>query len=571
MLAPGGIGDLLTRAQRAALAGRLGEAETLFRQAAKAAPRDPRPVSALGDVALARGQIDAAVESYRKALKLAPEVAEIGSNLLAALRRADRLTEAERAGRALLRRHPRHVPILGNLALVLADLGQLEEARRLYETALKLRPDSVELLTNYGNLVRDLGDAEAALEWFDEALTLKPRQAEILYLKGTLLERLSRLDEAEAVLAEGAGLGHPGIALTASRIAARRGERQRAIALLEPEGDGRQWQGDWAYARHFDLGQLYDAAGESERAFGHFVEGNRLQAASTAGRRAQKEGFLAGIARLEAWLEGEAHPAWLDSPVPEGPEGAPAFLVGFPRSGTTLLDQFLSGHPAITVLEEKPLLSGCRPAGYPESLATLDAAEVAELRGHYWEAVRGEGVEPGPERLIVDKLPLNLVEVPLVQRIFPSARFILALRHPCDCVLSCFMQQFRLNTAMANFLTLEDSAALYDRVFALWRRYESVFPLQAHALRYEDLIADPEAVAKPLVEFLGLPWYADLLDHVRTARGRRIDTPSYRQVTEPLHGRAKGRWRRYETQMAPVLPRLAPWIERFGYAEPPAT
>ncbi|SMF09001.1 Tfp pilus assembly protein PilF [Tistlia consotensis] len=567
MLAPAGNADLLGRAQRAALAGRLAEAEGLFRQAAKLAPRDPRPVSALGDVAQARGDFDQAIGFYRQALKLAPGVAEIGSNLLAALRRGERLAEAERAGRALARRHPGQVGILGNLALILADLGELAEARDLYERALALKPDSVELLTNFGNLLRDLGESEAALAWFDKALALKPRQPEILYLKATLLERLSRLDEAEAVLAAGTGLPHPGMALTAARIAARRGDRARAIALLEPEGPGPQWQGDWAYARHFDLGQLYDAEGDAARAFGHFAEGNRLQSVSAAGRRAPKEAFLAGIERLERWLDAVGRPDWLDAPLPERPEGAPVFLVGFPRSGTTLLDQFLSGHPAVTVLEEKALLAGARPEDYPESLARLDRAALEALRGRYWQAVRDEGVEPAPGRLIVDKLPLNLVEVPLIQRLFPSARFILALRHPCDCVLSCFMQQFRLNTAMANFLTLEGSAGLYDRAFGLWRRYEEVFPMAVHRLRYEDLIADPEATARPLIEFLGLAWHPALLDHVKTARGRRIDTPSYRQVTEPLHGRAKGRWRRYETQMAPVLPVLQPWIEAFGYGD----
>ncbi|MEX0759500.1 MAG: tetratricopeptide repeat protein, partial [Tistlia sp.] len=301
MQAPGGIADILGRAQRAALAGRLGEAETLFRQAARAAPRDPRPISALGDVAMARGEIDKAVEGYRAALKLAPGVAEIGVNLLAALRRGERLAEAETAGRALLRRHPRHVPLLGNLALVLADLGRLEEARKLYERALPLRPDSVDLLTNFGNLLRDLGDPEAALAWFDRALALKPRQPEVLYLKATLLERLSRLEEAEAVLEAGSGLKHPGMALTAARLAARRGDRARAIALLEPERPGPHWQGDWCYARHFDLGQLYDAEGDAARAFEHFAEGNRLQGLSATGRRAPKEAFLAGIDRLERW------------------------------------------------------------------------------------------------------------------------------------------------------------------------------------------------------------------------------------------------------------------------------
>jgi hypothetical protein len=156
----------------------------------------------------------------------------------------------------------------------------------------------------------------------------------------------------------------------------------------------------------------------------------------------------------------------------------------------------------------------------------------------------------------------------LIHRLFPDARFILSLRHPCDVALSCFMQGFELNDAMANFLSLEDTAALYDLVLTHWQRCRDVLPLQVHRLRYEQLVADPGAAMRPLIDFLGLDWRPETLDHRKTAAARgQISTPSYNQVTQNLYGHASGRWQRYRDQLAPVLPILLGWAGRRGYED----
>ena len=247
------------------------------------------------------------------------------------------------------------------------------------------------------------------------------------------------------------------------------------------------------------------------------------------------------------------------------------FLVGFPRSGTTLLDQILDAHPGIHVLEEQPVLLALRdrvqelPGGYPDALGEISAKLRDELRALYQSRLQQAGAPDG--KLTVNKLPLNLIHIGLIHRIFPDARLILALRHPGDVVLSCFMQDFTLNNAMANFLALEDAARLYDEALRLWYACRERLPLQVHELRYEALVAGFDAEVAQLLQFLGLPWDDKVRDFAAHARGRLIRTPSYEQVTGALHDRSIGRWRRYRAHMQPCAEILAPHIEALGYGE----
>jgi hypothetical protein len=143
---------------------------------------------------------------------------------------------------------------------------------------------------------------------------------------------------------------------------------------------------------------------------------------------------------------------------------------------------------------------------------------------------------------------------------------VLALRHPCDVVLSCYLTNFRINNAMANFLRLEDAAALYDLSFTHWEKAKALFDLPVGTVVYERLVEDKDRELRPLFDWLGLAWPGEAFDHRDAARARgTVATASYAQVTEPIYTRAAGRWTQYRTQLEPVLPVLASWIKRFGY------
>jgi hypothetical protein len=263
------------------------------------------------------------------------------------------------------------------------------------------------------------------------------------------------------------------------------------------------------------------------------------------------------------WPKAPAAPISADAPRTH------VFLVGFPRSGTTLLETALSAHPDVVTLEERECLGGSIQAYLTsdrglERLGALDEREAQRRRAEYWQAVRSYGVDPAG-RTFVDKLPLNIMHLPLIARLFPDARVLLARRDPRDVVLSCFRRRFELNPAMYRLLTLEGAADFYDAAMALSQACLVRLPLEVHVLRHEDLVEDFEGRLRGVCAFLGLEWTAALMDVAAAARARAIDTPSSAQLARGLNREGVGAWRRYRRQMAAVLPRLAPWAAQFGY------
>ena len=226
--------------------------------------------------------------------------------------------------------------------------------------------------------------------------------------------------------------------------------------------------------------------------------------------------------------------------------------------------QTLEEKPAVDIMEQAFLQwAGNRK----DALAELGTEQIEQLRMLYFDEVARQ-IKRDPEAILVDKLPLNIVKIPLIWRVFPRSRFILVLRHPCDVCLSCFMQSFLVNQAMANFFTLENTARTYAKVMGLWQNFERMLPLNYRRIRYEDMVEDLEGETRMLLDFLGVGWDDAVLDHVEHARRRGvINTPSYHQVTQPVYRDAKFRWKRYARELEPVMPILRPYIELFGYTE----
>ncbi len=281
----------------------------------------------------------------------------------------------------------------------------------------------------------------------------------------------------------------------------------------------------------------------------------------------REDGLLAALDREVPPL-----PANLREGVDDGRRD-PLFVVGFPRSGTTLLEQLLDAHPALASFDEQPFLQrlvtrmNATPHGYPGGLAHVDAEQRRDDRRRYFSDVDRQRPDLGGRRP-VDKNPLYLVRLPLVALLFPDAQAVLALRHPCDVVLSCWMQNFRAPAFALTFETLASTARMYDRVFHTYFSFRDAIAVPMHVLRYEDLVADVEAEGRRLFAFLGLDWQADLLSFTERAKRRGvISTPSYTQVVKPVNSRAVGRWQQWRPWFdGEVLDVLAPWAERFGYS-----
>lgn len=564
-------------------AKRFAVAAAIAQEILRFQPSQPDALHLLGLIALAMNEPAEAEKLLAKAASLMPRHANLIVNLGNAMREQGKAAEALELYARAIALDPALEEAYFHRGLLYKTARRQEEALGDFQRLIELTPEKPAPYLRACETEMDRGHYRSALAYWQKARArMSELHADNFVIAADICERLSELDAAlafaeEALAVDGAHVG-------ANRIWAKIRRRQagqdaQALAEIRTRLEALDTSGaSFGIARdvHAQIGQICDRTNDVDGAFRHFTLQNEI-----AGREADATGidrrkYPGQIEALTHSFTPEKVAAWRPlaplAHVPEpGHRSVPVFLVGFPRSGTTLLDQILDAHPDIQVFEEKPTLITVRDGvderegGYPEALAELDEKDRGELRARYWRALEAEGADLAG-RIVVNKLPLNIVHAGLVQRVFPEAKFILALRHPADCVLSCFMQDFQLNASMVQFLTLEDSARLYDSVMTLWRSYERLLPLDVKQVRYERLIAGLEGEVRPVLGWLGVPWHEAVRDPAAHARARgTIRTPSYSQVIEPLYSRAADRWRRYEKYLAPVMPMLEAHIRHFGY------
>jgi tetratricopeptide (TPR) repeat protein len=551
--------------------GRFKEAVASFGKALQIKPDYAEAHSSLGTALQGQGRLDEAIASYDKALQIKPDLAEAHNNRGAALNDQGRFDEAIASFGKALAVKADYFDAYNNLGLAMQGQGRMQEAIGSFSKALQIRPDYAEAHNNVGVSLHSLGLLDEAIASFGKALTIKPNYPEAHSNLCGLYEKQNNIEELERALEEATricGEDHLEILFRLAQLASRKNQHEAAAGYLK-RIQVEKIQSSLKASYFSLLGKSCDKLGRSEEAFSAFINQNELTLASAEAKKFSSDGYLTSIQmRRDDWVT-DAKPNW---PRPAAVAGqiSPTFLVGFPRSGTTLLDTILRSHPEISVVEEKPMAGAVSKAfnqGHTiENFNGLSEAGVLDLRTTYFNELKKHLEQDGSGKLVVDKYPLNIVHVGLVHRVFPNAKFILALRHPCDCVLSCFMQTFKLNEAMMSFLSLQQSAELYAAIMELWSAYRKKLNLQVHVLKYEDLVHDLEGTCKPLIGFLGLEWDDNLHNYQKTAAGRgSINTPSYSQVVQPLYKQASGRWTHYRKQMEPVLPVLQPWIEAFGY------
>lgn len=343
------------------------------------------------------------------------------------------------------------------------------------------------------------------------------------------------------------------------------------------------------------LGKAYDKLKQTDKAWLSCERGNAL-AQAAMGTPLSVNPFLRRVAAMAEVIRPEWVASWPSVPAAER---SPVFLIGFPRSGTTLLDQILNAHPQIVTLEERytvekvwdavaPMLTLDDPAlasrtdeaglklrqqAELQKIAELTPDQVCALRAVYERAVAGYVAWP-PGQVFVDKLPLATVSMALILRLYPEARFLVALRHPGDVLVSNFMQDFELNPGMQPMLALDSAAQLYADMMALLAQTRDAFGLdqQVMTIRYEDVVEDMAAEARRMIDFLGLDWDEQVMDFAAIAKARgNLGTPSFSLVTQGIRKDLKGRWQAYREPLAPVLPLLAPACEQFGYSLAPAS
>ncbi len=593
----------LAEAVRLHQEGALARAARLYQDVLKRTPGNADALHLLGLVRHQEGRHADALRLIDQAIAHNSRAAAYHNSAGVVLLALERPADAEEAFEAALVRNPHYAEAHNNLGNARQEQGRARDALACYNQAITLRPTDAAAHTNLGRALLALRRPAEACAALRQAVALKPAYAKAWLALGEGLSELGQREDAEAALRKACSL----VADDAGNWAALAAHLERSGRLedalraaetalgLEPAniraavaaarcerrlgrpGDGltrlqrleATAPGPAARAHLlFEKAALSDRLGAYREALAYYGEANRLTLATPEARGVERDACPRLIRKLMARFSADWTAGW-SKPAPPDPR-APIFLVGFPRSGTTLLDQILDAHPALSTLSEKDPLDWVRaevtrlPGGYPDALAALPAETIAALRERYFARVE-EHLGAPPAGRLVDKMPLNIIDAGLIFRLFADAKVIVALRHPCDVVLSCFMQAFVPNETMIHFTSLEGAARFYVDVMTLWRRYARVLALDVVALRYEDLVADFEGQTRRVLAFLRLPWNNAVLAYAQRAKERTIATPSYHQVVQPIYSASVGRWHHYREAFAPVLPVLRPLIEAFGY------
>lgn len=549
------------------------QAVSVLRKAVELQDNYPEAWANLGLVLRATGAMDEAIRAYRRALELAPGFDGAELNLGISLLLAEHIDEGLFCLQSVLKRDPGNQEALVNAGLALHLKGRLDEARQYFEHAIRLDEHNPLAWCYLGILLHECHEQVPAQQALERAVALNPREVEAWVELASIHEKAGRLDETAAALERALGIDphDPAAMLELARLRRREGRLDEALQLLQRLG-ARPLPARLLQQQRFEAGAALDRAGRYDEAFAAYRQGNQLLARNVRRRDVDPRGFEKECAALDRWLDRGAPGARPQAGDPGDDTGADlCFLVGFQRSGTTLLETMLNAHPDVVSIDERPTLESVINAlragepGYPAALESLDGAGVSALRRQYREEM-GRYLGGREARLVVDKLPLRFMHAGLLNRLFPEARVLFALRHPCDVVLSSFMQAYAVNEASIHFDTLESSAVMYQRAMGLWRRIEALLPLRLQYTRYEDLVADPPAEMAAVCGFLGIAPVPGMFDAAARLAGRApVRTASYQQVAEPIHQRSAGRWRNYHAQLEPCLEVLRPFAEHYGY------
>lgn len=539
-------------------------AVSAYRSIVSKQPGDWEAWNNLGNALAGMDSHDASIDALRKSLDINPESAPTRLNLALQLTAVGQIDEGEGLLREALTRDPADLPAMRELGALLRLKGPSDEVVDLLQRASELDPQDAALALAHASEARDMDRFKEAELAYRRAIEIDPRHELANLGLANFLDGMNRADELPALArtAQAAGIESSTLAYIEALECRRSGKPEEGLLKLSNASELAERPRCENLRGHF-----LDQLGRYDEAFDAFSSMNALFRDDPSLPVERAVTYRDMVRTESSTLTSEWFATWTAASPEDGTRPPPAFLVGFPRSGTTLLDTILLSHPLVEILEEEPAVREANEL-LPdfEKLASVGDDELASARARYWD-VAGKITDLRPGNVLIDKNPLHMNKLPLIHRLFPTAPVILAVRHPCDVVLSCFITNFSLNAGMANFLSLETTAELYNLSFSFAERAIEIMKLNTHIVKYESIVSNRELELRDLFGFLGLEWDDAVLDHQTTAKGREhIKTASYAQVVQPIYTRAAGRWEHYRKHLEPVLPILEPWIKRFGYS-----
>ena len=533
--------------------GEMDAAIDALSQAIESDGNNPGYFCNLGNVLYGRGSFGEAIAAYQQAISINPRFADAYSNLGAAFERQGKLDDAVAAYRRAIEVRPNFAQAYGNLGIALNRQGKFREAETAYRQAISITPNDAALYYNLGIALTEQGSVDAAVVAYRQALRIKPDYCEAYFNLGLSLKEQGKLDKSRLALTHAVELSpaspgnyraladakrfHPGDTHLASmeRLAQR-------MSSLSPDDQ---------IELHFGLAKAYDDINDYERSFRHLLAGNALKRQSIQyDEAATLDTFARTKEIFTLELMSRLHSIGATS-------SRPVFIVGMPRSGTTLIEQILASHPTVFGAGELNYINrsalklnhstGNVPSGFPEVVSYMTADEFLQFGSSYLTAVGA--LAPGADR-IIDKMPSNFAYLGLIHLALPNARIIHVRRHPVDTCLSCFSKLFA-GTQPYSY-DLGELARFYKAYQSLMSHWRSILPAGVMLeVNYEDVVMDLETQARRIVRHCDLHWDdACLLFHLTK---RSVRTASAIQVRQPIYSTSIGRWRSYGHVLGSLL------------------
>ena len=543
-------------------------AKRLFNKAKKIDPQNAITSLNLGNLHFVSGEFSDAAKEYCLAIDLKPNYARAFNNLGTAQQKLNLFDEAEESFLRAIRLNSDYIEAYYNLAVNFRMQNKLKKARQTYEKILSLNPNHISALNNFALILQETGEVQHSIKTLKKAITNAPNDNRAFFNLCEIYEKSNQITEFEKLLATIKNTEIAGVEdalFYRGLLKFRQQSTGEALEILKIVDEKKLSKSRLRSFYHLKA-KCYDEVGDFDAAYDNFKLMNDEHGLSKKINDLQNNPYRSFIVERSAEIQNQS---FKPNAACQDVMLNPVFLIGFPRSGTTLVDTILRSHSQISVIEEVPLITDIAKEILEEQsiveMENLSPSEIQNARRQYMDAARDLQPTLG-EDILVDKLPLNIVEIPFIKVLFPQSKFIFVLRHPLDSILSNFMQNFKLNEAMSNFLKLSHAADFYCEVMTLFESCQKMYELDVHQIRYESLILNIEAEVTPMLEFLGLEWEPTILNFNETALNRpEIKTPSYSQVTKPLYSNAIYRWQNYKGHIFPECENALPWIEKFGY------
>jgi tetratricopeptide (TPR) repeat protein len=581
---------LMARAVVAHQRGDLDPAERDYRHVLAAAPAHPDATHFLGLLLHQRGRSAEALPLLDRSLLLAPTNPQYRSNFAGVLNRLGRGAEAVRFYREALELKPDYLDALINLGMLYAGRGDYMQALPVFDSALAVDPASYaawysraetlqqlartsEAIEAYrraaaaaaqdpraqltlASALREVGALEEAQHCCERALELNPGYAEAENSLGNVLSMRGDLAGAERHFRSAIRLqpGHAGGYHNLADLKRLTPEDPMWPELMRLAARASELPPEQAISLHFALGKVWEAQGDYPRAFTHLAAGNRLKRSTLNYDEARQRRFFEDFIRV---FDADFMQRRTDA---GGDDERPLFIVGMPRSGTTLVEQILASHSAVHGAGEMHALRNCLRLDLPpdnddydlpQQLAGLAAPDFRRIAERY-SGFLGT-VAPASAERVTNKLPGNMVFVGLIHILYPRARIIHCRREPLDTCLSCFSKLFSTGYPFSYELgELGRFYRMYDALMAGWR---SLLPGRMWEISYEELVGDVEGETRRLLEYCGLPWDDACLKFYDSPRAVR--TASLAQVRKPIYAGSIGRWRHYAKELAPLREALS--------------